>query len=70
MEQQYLGKLCPYSKTCPVYRGTLVVDRISPFLIKNVFCNRGQKGWYNCERFKMKEEGMEIPSTATPYRQR
>lgn len=68
-DQQYLGKLCPYSKTCPVYQEHLVIERISPFLIKNVFCNRGYKGWKNCERFKLEETGAEVPPTATPYKQ-
>jgi len=68
IKQQYLGKLCPYSKTCPVYCETFIVDQVSPFLIKNVFCNRGPKGWNNCERFKIKEQGVEVPPTATPYK--
>lgn len=69
-DQQYLGKLCPYAKTCPVYGEEVLVEKISPFLIKNVFCNRGYKGWKNCERFKTGEKGLEIPVTATPYKQR
>lgn len=67
-EQQYLGKLCPYAKDCPVYQGGLIIERISTSLIKNVFCNRGYKGWKNCERYKLAEEGSEVPLTATPYK--
>ncbi len=68
MEQQYLGKLCPQSKICPVYNEKLIVDEISPFLIKNVFCNRGYKGWKNCMRFNLAEQGLTIPQTTTPYK--
>ena len=68
LEQQNLGKVCPHSGTCPVYQGELIIERISPFLIKNVFCNRGYKGWNNCERFKLTIAGHEDAATATPYK--
>ncbi len=67
-EQQNLGKLCPFSTDCPVYQEKLTIDRISPFLIKNVFCNRGYKGWKNCERYKQAESGNPVPQTASPYK--
>ncbi len=70
INQRHLGKLCPYAKDCPVYQEELKIEKVSSFLIKNVFCNRGYKGWKNCERFKLAEEGQEIPETATPYKQR
>lgn len=66
-ELPYLGKICHQAKKCPVYQGKLKVDDISTFLLKNVFCNRGYNGWKNCERFKLADEGLEIPATATPY---
>ncbi|WP_321290205.1 hypothetical protein [uncultured Sunxiuqinia sp.] len=70
VSQRHLGHLCPYAKECPVYQEELIVKDVIPFLIKNVFCNRGQKGWKNCERFKLAEAGQEIPKTATPYKQK
>ncbi|HZL10254.1 MAG TPA: hypothetical protein VFC65_09665 [Prolixibacteraceae bacterium] len=66
-EQRDYGKICQFNKTCPVYQGNLVIEEISNTLIKNVFCNRGFKGWKNCERYKLAEEGGEIPENATPY---
>ncbi len=66
-DQKYRGNLCQLAKKCPVFQGELIIERISPFLLKNVFCNRGYNGWKNCERFKMAEDGLEIPATATPY---
>ena len=50
VNQRHLGKLCPFAKECPVYQEELLIDKISPFLIKNVFCNRGEKGWLGCEK--------------------
>lgn len=67
-ELRYLGKRCPYAGECPVYHEELTIEKISPFLIKNVFCNRGMKGWKNCERFNVAETGETIPATATPYK--
>lgn len=67
-DKKYYGNLCQFSKSCPVYQGTLVIDQISPFLLKNVFCNRGFKGWRNCERFNLAENGMEVLDTTTPYK--
>jgi len=44
--------LCQYIKICPVYQGQEEIS-VTPLVIyKNVFCNRGLKGWNNCERFK------------------
>ena len=70
VSQQNLGRLCPYSKSCPVFRGETVVENISSFLIKNVFCNRGNKGWKNCERFRIQEAGGDVPDSVTPYKQK
>lgn len=69
INQRHLGKLCPYSSECPVYQEKLIIEGVSSFLLKNVFCNRGQKGWKNCERFKLADAGQEVPATATPYKQ-
>lgn len=66
-DQKYFGHICQQAKDCPVYQGTLTIERISTFMIRNVFCNRGHNGWRNCERFKLAEEGLEIPASATPY---
>lgn len=66
-DQKYFGHLCQLAKNCPVYQETLIVDRISLPLLKNVFCNRGYNGWKNCERFKLFDQGLEIPEKACPY---
>ncbi|MGE4586635.1 MAG: hypothetical protein AB7D05_04765 [Mangrovibacterium sp.] len=64
-----LGRLCPLSKTCPVYRGKVKVENTSLLLVRNVFCNRGEKGWNNCKRYQLAHAGKNIPETATPYNQ-
>ena len=66
-DKKNYNSLCQFAKECPVYDGTLVIERISPFLLKNVFCNRGFKGWKNCERYKLAETGLEVPENSTPY---
>ncbi len=68
IEQRYLGKLCPFAASCPVYQGQLILERISTSLIRNVFCNRGNMGWKNCARYILAKDGEEIPEAATPYK--
>lgn len=67
IEQRYLGKLCPFAKSCPVYQGKLIVEKVSTMLIRNVFCNRSLMGWKNCKRYTIAKEGLDVPEDATPY---
>lgn len=46
-----LGSLCPYAKTCPLYKGEEKTKDMPLPLFRNVFCNRGIKGWKNCDRY-------------------
>ena len=63
----HLGKLCKYASECPVYNGQVEDLRTPHFLIRNVFCNRGIKGWKNCKRFVLLEENAEVTINTTPY---
>ena len=63
-----LGRLCKYAQECPVYQDK-VKDIGKPiFLIRNVFCNRGIKGWSNCARFNALEEEKPVNQNSTPYK--
>jgi hypothetical protein len=63
--QLNLGTLCPYASNCQVYSGEEKVEGSPVFLIKNVFCNRGGRGWKNCKWFKtMKDEEVATLSTS------
>jgi hypothetical protein len=62
----YLGKLCKYSDECNVYRNKNKNIRKPIFIVRNVFCNRGIKGWQNCKRFQMYEAGKPVPDEMTP----
>lgn len=42
---------CQYIKTCPVYQGKDETKSSSLIIYRNVFCNRGLKGWNNCKQF-------------------
>lgn len=61
------GKVCKYAKECPVYNEEITDFEVPQHIIKNVFCNRGAKGWKNCTRYNMMEENQEVPEGATPY---
>ncbi len=62
-----LGKRCKYAKECPVFQNQLETVGKPIFLIRNVFCNRGYKGWGNCQRFLALEQGQLVEDTTTPY---
>jgi len=62
-----LGMRCGYAEECPVYRGETEVKDISLHLLRNVFCNRGKKGWSNCSRYTLLERGAEAGPEINPY---
>lgn len=43
-----LGVRCKFASKCPVYRGNNNNIKIPHFLYKNIYCNRGIKGWSYC----------------------
>jgi len=63
----HLGKLCKYAGECTVYQNRNSNIRKPVFLIRNVFCNRGPKGWNNCKRFISYEQGKNVDDDMTPY---
>jgi hypothetical protein len=50
-----LGKRCPYAGDCAQYKGTGLPENMNLVLFRNVFCNRGIKGWSNCDKFQLYE---------------
>jgi len=43
--------ICQYRKECPVFQGKVATNGTPLAIYKNVFCNRGIKGWSNCEQY-------------------
>lgn len=62
-----LGLRCGYAEECPVYQGKTEVNEMPLHLLRNVFCNRGQKGWKNCARFRLLEQGAEVSEAIHPF---
>ncbi|MFW6370490.1 MAG: hypothetical protein ACOC10_04715 [Bacteroidota bacterium] len=62
-----LGKLCKYARECSVYKNNNNELKKPVFLIRNVFCNRGAKGWNNCLRYTSYQEGNTVQAEMTPY---
>lgn len=62
-----LGKLCKHSADCHVYQNKNKELNKPLFLIRNVYCNRGYKGWSNCKRYVLLEQGLEADEKMTPY---
>lgn len=63
----YLGKLCKYANDCSVYQNKNKNIKKPVFLVRNVFCNRGLKGWSNCKKYLALEAGEPVTENTTPY---
>ncbi len=48
--------LCPYTKSCPVYKGSGDTGGVPLVIYRNVFCLRGLKGWNNCKEYTKNQE--------------
>lgn len=46
-----LGNRCQYADICPVFKGEEKVSETPLSIYRNVFCNRGVKGWKNCKKY-------------------
>lgn len=46
-----LGNRCRFANDCEIFQGKTIIGQTSLPVFRNVFCNRGMKGWKNCERF-------------------
>lgn len=60
-----MGRCCSYAKECPVYQG-LVPLRQPLFLVKNIYCNNGQRWWSRCLLFDRFTNGEDIDETMVP----
>ncbi len=63
----FLGLRCRFAAECSVYSGETKVEKMPLHLLRNVFCNRGQKGWKNCSRYLLLEKGEEVADATNPY---
>ncbi len=49
-----LGSRCKFANECTLFKGE-EKTKVELSIFRNVFCNRGQKGWKNCDRYKQFE---------------
>lgn len=59
-------KLCNYSNICPIYKGTLTAKDKPGFLLRNVFCSRGEIGWNACKRYQIYKLNIDPPDDLFP----
>ncbi|MBC8488199.1 MAG: hypothetical protein H8D45_19395, partial [Bacteroidetes bacterium] len=57
---------CKYVGVCPVYNGKLKEKDKPAFLYRNVFCERGYKGWNACKRYLVAQYNIEPPDYLLP----
>lgn len=46
-----LGNRCQFAGDCEIYKGNIKISETPLSIFRNVFCNRGMKGWKNCEKY-------------------
>ena len=63
-----IERVCKYASECPVYQDQITNLGKPVFLVRNVFCNRGSKGWSNCVRLRTLEAGQPVNEETTPYK--
>ena len=42
---------CIHRNKCPIYKGETISEENKLIIHKNVFCQRGHKGWRNCNDY-------------------
>jgi hypothetical protein len=63
-------KLCKYANRCSVYSGKQNDSGLPGFVLKNIFCKDGQRGWSGCKRYQLFEKDIEVPDTVMPNSQK
>jgi len=51
MKENNLGQKCEYTDDCTVFNSKEETNGTPVYIYRNVFCNRGYKGWKNCEQY-------------------
>jgi len=60
------NRKCKYAEKCIVYTDSEKVTGNPEFLVHNVFCNRGFKGWNACKRYQIYELDIDPPKDLLP----
>ena len=42
---------CKFAGECEIFQGKIKINETPLTVFRNVFCNRGMKGWKNCEKY-------------------
>ncbi len=60
-----LGSRCRYARDCEIFQGKKHDSQSSLLIHRNVFCNRGIKGWRNCDEYNQRLEQNDSSKTYT-----
>lgn len=53
MFRMNLGSRCQFADECKIYQGKKIISDVPLSIYRNVFCNRGIKGWKNCTEYNV-----------------
>ncbi len=65
MNDNNLGKRCPFSDQCPVFNGLSPMNQ-PLFLVRNIYCNNGARWWGKCDVFQIFDKGGNISVNVLP----
>jgi hypothetical protein len=60
MSSSKSNNICQFADKCPIFQGLEKPQNATLLVHRNVFCNRGQRGWKNCDRFLAYEKEMTL----------
>jgi hypothetical protein len=61
-----MAEICKYAEKCIVFKKGIPESDQPKYLIHNVFCKRGFKGWEACKRFEMYKMNIEPTDAILP----
>lgn len=61
-----MANICKYAEKCIIFKNGIQDSDQPKYLIHNVFCKRGFKGWEACKRYKMYEINIEPSNDILP----
>ena len=60
------NRKCKYAGVCPVFNGKLNEKDKPTFMYRNIFCERGNKGWNACKRYQVAQYNIDLPENLFP----
>jgi hypothetical protein len=61
-----MEKTCKNYEKCPIYNGILKDREVTSKVFRIQYCDAGERGWYACKRYQVKEKTGKCPADLLP----